>query len=412
MASIHELRDERGRITAEQRAMYEKARAEGRDLNAEEQATDAKLEARFEIATKELEREQRLRERERELAARDIAEQRGADKEGDGKEFRYWKNPDATDKRTSFNRYLIKGPHALSAEEFRALSVGSDTEGGYIVAPQVLARELIKAVDDDTSALTVCKTYPRPRGASLGGPSIDSDPDDADWTTELATGSEDSSMAFGKRALEPHPLAKRIKVSRKLLGVAELNPESIVIERLAYKAAITVEKAFMTGNGNGRALGLFTASNDGITTDRDVSEGNTDTNITGDGLINAVFSLKEGHARNATWIFHRDTVKRIRKLKDGEGQYLWQMGLAGGRPDTILDRPYLMSEYAPNTFTSGQYVGILGDLRRFWWAIALDFQVQRLTELYAEANQVGYIARMELDGMPVLAEAFARVKLG
>jgi len=73
--------------------------------------------------------------------------------------------------------------------------------------------------------------------------------------------------------------------------------------------------------------------------------------------------------------------------------------------------PISMSEYAPSTLTTGLYVGILGDFSNYWIADALDMQVQRLVELYAEANQVGFIGRLETDGMPVLEEAFSRVKL-
>jgi HK97 family phage major capsid protein len=70
-----------------------------------------------------------------------------------------------------------------------------------------------------------------------------------------------------------------------------------------------------------------------------------------------------------------------------------------------------MSEYVPNTFSSGNYVGVIGDFSYFWIAEALDMRVQRLVELYAETNQTGYIGRMEVDGMPVLEEAFTRVTL-
>src|SRR5690606_24459902 len=103
--------------------------------------------------------------------------------------------------------------------------------------------------------------------------------------------------------------------------------------------------------------GLFVASNDGIPTSRDVVGSNTTTAIKADTLIDALYSLKEAYQRNARWIFHRDVVKAIRKLKDGEGQYLWAPGIAGGEPDTILSRPFSMSEYAPNTMTAGQYIG-------------------------------------------------------
>jgi HK97 family phage major capsid protein len=98
---------------------------------------------------------------------------------------------------------------------------------------------------------------------------------------------------------------------------------------------------------------------------------------------------------------------------------LWAPGVAGARvgdvsaglPDTILDAPYYISEYVPNTFTTGLYVGIIGDMSFYWIADALSLQIQRLVELYAESNQIGLIGRLETDGLPVLEEAFARVTL-
>ena len=107
-----------------------------------------------------------------------------------------------------------------------------------------------------------------------------------------------------------------------------------------------------------------------------------------------------------------DVLAVVSKLKDGEGQYLWRQSVLDGEPDRLLGRPVMMSEYAPNTLTTGLYVGILGDFSNYWIADALDMQIQRLVELYAETNQIGFIGRLETDGMPTLAEAFVRVKLG
>ena len=70
-----------------------------------------------------------------------------------------------------------------------------------------------------------------------------------------------------------------------------------------------------------------------------------------------------------------------------------------------------MSEYAPNTFTSALYVGIIGDFSNYWIADAIDLEIQRLVELYAETNQTGIIGRASADGAPVLEEAFVRVAL-
>jgi len=311
----------------------------------------------------------------------------------------------------AFRSFLVNGRGSLTGEELRALQVDSPTAGGYLVAPQEFTAELIKAIDDQTFIRQLATVLPVTAAESLGAASLDADPADATWTSELGTGSEDSTMAFGKRELKPYPLGKRIKVSRRLLRLASA-AEGIVRDRMAYKFGITLEKAAMTGSGAGQPLGVFTASNDGIPTSRDVATGNAATYPTLDGLIEAKYALKGGYWQRAAWIFHRDIVKLIAKLKDGEGRPALELASTPGMPDRLLGLPLYVSEYAPNTATSALYVGIVGDFSYYWLAEALQFELQRLDELYAESNQVGFIGRLEADGMPVLAEAFARVKLG
>jgi len=300
---------------------------------------------------------------------------------------------------------------ALSPVERRALQADQDIMGGYTVQPEQFVPRLLQAVDDALFIRGLATVMRLENADSLGIPSLDTDPDDADWTVELGTGNEDSAMRFGKRELKPHPLAKRIKVSKTLLRRSVLPIENIVLERLAYKTGVTEEKAFLTGSGALQPLGVFTASADGVPTSRDVSTGNTTTSIAADGLIEAKYFLKAQYWPRAVWMFHRDAVKQIAKLKDGDGQYIWQPGLQAGQPDRLLSFPMRVSEFAPNTFTTGLYVGILGDFAQYWIADALSMELQRLVELYAETNQTGFILRKETDGMPVLSEAFVRVKL-
>ena len=123
---------------------------------------------------------------------------------------------------------------------------------------------------------------------------------------------------------------------------------------------------------------------------------------------NEVRSVRRARAR---WMGHRDFFKQVAKLKDGDGQYLWRESVRVGEPDRLLGLPTGMSEYAPNTFTTGQYVAALGDFSQYWIADSMGMEMQRLTELYAETNQVGLIGRLDTDGQPVLGEAFVRVKL-
>lgn len=408
------LREERARIVTEMRAITDKASAEKRDLTTEEAAQHERLYNEADAKRANIQAEERQLEMARqdaEAAAAEAEQRARAARErgetvdtGESEEVRALK-------RKAFRSFLMHGGRSLSSEEARALAVTPDSSGGFLLAPAEFVDTLIKTMDNQVFMRGLANVVRVASSNGLGAPSLDNDPADADWTTELATGSEDSTMSFGRRELKPHPVAKRIKVSKPLLRMAAMPVEQIVMARLAYKFGVTQEKAYLTGDGNNKPLGVFTASNDGISTSRDVSTGNTTTSITFDGLQEAKWSLKVGYWNRANWLFHRDAGKQISKLKDGDGQYIWRESVRAGEPDTLLGRPYLVSEYAPNTFTTGLYVGLLGDFSNYWIADCLDMQVQTLMELYAETNQVGYIGRYEGDGMPVLEEAFARVKL-
>jgi HK97 family phage major capsid protein len=260
----------------------------------------------------------------------------------------------------AFNGFLKEGfgsdEYKTASAELKTLQADLDTSGGYLTAPQQFMTQLLKNVDDFVVMRRLGRVIPIGRAESLGVPTLDTDMNDADWTTELATGNQDDATRFGKRELRPHPFAKRVKVSNTLLRVSLLDPEAHVRERMAYKFGLTQEKGYLTGDGQSKPLGVFTADPNGVPTSRDVVCGST-TAITADGIIDVKHTLKPQYWAAANWLFHRDAVRNIRKLKDGNGQYLWQPGLQANIPNTILDSPYVMSEFAPNTFTTGQYVG-------------------------------------------------------
>jgi HK97 family phage major capsid protein len=181
------------------------------------------------------------------------------------------------------------------------------------------------------------------------------------------------------------------------------------MQRLAYKFGVHWEKQMMLGNGVQSPMGLFTPSAQGIPTSRDVNTYNTQTGPTFDGLKAAKYSLREMYMNKASWIFHRTIMEYISILKDGNGRYLLQDSTEEGEPDMLLGRPVRLSEYAPNTNTTGQYVGIFGDFSYVWTAIAYDMEVVPLFETSFKTNQVEYVARQSLDARPVMPEAFARI---
>ena len=408
-------RDRRGQIVHDQRAIL--AASLTPDLSVED-------EARFGALTDEDERLIKAIEREESVASRDASlstpitpptrpEPRDDAATGDSAERA---RPRSTEiYRKAFKRFLMTGDQrGLQSVESRATADGlqadSDTAGGFTYPDEQFVNTLIKFVDNAVIVRQKATVQRVTNADALGAPSLDADPEDGDWTQELTSVDLDTQMEFGKRELRPHELTKGIKVSRKLLARSVMDIDNLVAQRLSYKLAVTQETAFMTGNGVNRPLGLFTASADGIPTSRDTTAAAT-TSWTADNLMDTLYSCKAQYQGTGEWIMHRLTIRNTRKLKDGNGQYIWQPGLTGGQPDSLLTRPVNASEYAPSTFTTGLYVALFGDLSFYWIADAEDISIQRLMELYALTNQVGFIARSATDGMPVLSEAFARLIL-
>lgn len=414
MKDLKELRRKRGALVQQMRGILDKAETEKRDLTAEERQEYERLDGEQTRAGEEITREERQQELEREALRRTVEPNR-PDPENRGQDNPPENRNDSRatrEYRDAWARWAIGGFGAVTVDERRALQADVDTAGGFTRPPTQFVADLIKALDNEVFIRGLATVSQVTQADGVGRPEIKTDPDDADWTAEITSAAEDSSMDFGKREIHPHPLSKLLKVSRKLIRVSAVGIEQLVRDRLAYKLAVPEEKGFLTGSGAGQPLGVFTASADGISTSRDVSDGNTATSIGADGLINAKYTLKSPYWPRSRWVFHRDAVKQVQKLKDGNGQYIWQPGLSSGAPDRILDVPFLVSEYAPNTFTTDLYVGIIGDFKNYWIVEAMGaMEIQRLDELYARTNQVGFIARAEVDGAPVLEEAFVRVKL-
>jgi len=426
---ILELKEQRAKLIADARAVIEQAEKENRALSAEEDGQFKRMLADAGALKDRIESLENLQLQEAEVnqvgQRRSDANIPGA-KPGERNEQpieieirgRKYKinggTPDYQRSTPQYNenhaRWIRTGMTGIDPET-RALMASGAEEGGYTIAPQQFVANLLKFVDDQVQIRQKATVWTMTSAESMGVPTLAADPDDADWTTELATGSEDSAMSFGKREMRPHPLAKRIKISNKLLRVSALPIEQLVNQRLGYKFAVSEEKAFLTAEGNQRPLGAFVASNDGVPTSRDVVTG-SQTTVLADCLRTALYSLKPQYRLKSDWMFHRTTVAVISKLKDGNGQYMWQPGIVAGQPDTILGRPVMESEYCPSTLTNGLYCGMLADWSFYWIVEALSMQMQRLGELYAETNQTGFIGRMELDGAPVMAEAFVRLKCG
>lgn len=314
--------------------------------------------------------------------------------------------------KNAFGHYL-RGTMPGDGEEYLGLMVGRDTKGGYL-APTTFVAELLKFLDDMVFMRSLATVLPPLSSAvSLGVPTWETDPGDADWTAEIPASdlTEDDTATLGKREFTPHLLTKAVRLGNKLMRASVLNVEQLLIERLGYKFGVTEEKAYLTGSGVGRPLGVYTASALGLPTSRDITAASS-TTVVADDLIKCTMNLKEQYRSRSTWIFSRTLLQQLWLLKDSQNRPLWNPDLRTGVPDTIAGRPYVISEYNPATFTTGLYVAALGDWKAgYWIADAMDMEVQRINELHAYRNQTGFIARKETDGSVVMAEALTRLKL-
>ena len=410
--ATHEWRQDRHKLILACRALLDKADTEKRPLSPEERANYDKAWSDAEAMRTRIEDQERRNDLEREeIAAKNSqeAEKRQTETKTETAVV-YNERRASPEYRTAFNKVMFGEERSLTVEE-RALVAGEQVKGGYLYAPEQFVAELIQNVTDATMIRGISRQFSVPNADAMSAPVIANRMAAAAWTSELGNPSTDSTLDFGKKRWTPHPLAKEILVSNTLLQKAS-QAEGIVRSELGRIVAEANENGFLTGTGVQSPLGLFVASDDGISTDRDVSTSNSSTSPTVDGLKNAKFTLKQAYWANARWVMNKECGLKIALLKDGNGRYLWQDSIVQGEPDRLLNFPVVFSEFAPHVFTASQYVAILGDFSQYWIVDALDMTIARATELYIRSNQTWFGVRMATDGGPAKEEAFVRVKLG
>lgn len=283
-----------------------------------------------------------------------------------------------------------------------ALQVGTDSEGGYLV-PDEFEQTIIDGLKENNIMRGISRIIQTSSGdrkipvvASHGT---------AAWTDEEALITE-SDDTFSQVTLSAYKITTMIKISNELLNDSVFNMETYIANELSRRLGTTEEEAFLVGNGTNRPTGIFASSGGGEVGATAASA----TAITFDEIYDLYYSLKGAYRRNATWIMNDTTVKAIRKLKDGNGQYLWQP--AGmGTPDTLLNVPILTSSYVPE-ISSGNTPIAFGDFSYYWIADRQGHTLQRLNELYAANGQTGFIAKERVDGKLVLPEAVKILKMG
>src|SRR5574344_1711957 len=280
------------------------------------------------------------------------------------------------------------------------LSEGVDANGGYLV-PEEFERQIVDALKEENVMRKLCKiiTTANERKIPIAGThSV------AAWTAENAAYTE-SNPTFEQKTIDAYKLTDLIKVSIELLDDSAFPLEPYIAQEFARAFGIAEEEAFCVGDGSGKPTGLFTANGGavGVTT-----AGGTA--ITADEVISLVYSLKSPYRRNAKFLLNDATVAMLRKLKDGNGAYLWQPSVQAGQPDKLLGYDLYTSPYVP-TVAAGAYAIAFGDFNNYWIADRTGRTVQRLNELYSTNGQVGVVATERVDGKIILPEGIQLLKM-
>ena len=290
----------------------------------------------------------------------------------------------------------------MTPEMSNALQIGTDSEGGFLV-PDEYETTLVEALEEENIFRKLAHVISTSSGdrkipvvASKGS---------ASWVDEEGT-IPDSDDAFSQVSIGAYKLGTLIKVSNELLNDNVFNLESYISKEFARRIGAKEEDAFFNGNGTGKPVGIFNATGGaevGVTAA-------SATAITADEIIDLFYSLKAPYRKKAVWILNDATIKTIRKLKDNNGNYLWQPALTAGIPDTILGRPVYTSSYVP-TIAAGAKTIAFGDFSYYWIADRAGRNFKKLSELYAANDQTGFVATQRVDGKLILPEAIKVLKM-
>ena len=277
-----------------------------------------------------------------------------------------------------------------------ALQIGSDAEGGYLT-PDEFEHTLVEALEEEDIFRGLANTIQTSSGdrkipvvATKG---------DASWVDEEGAIPE-SDDSFKQVTLSAYKLATMIKISEELLNDSAFDLESYVAKEFGRRIGTKEEEALFVGDGTGKPTGILDATGGG-------QLGKTTSGaaaISFDEIMDLFYSLKSPYRKNATFLMNDSTVKAIRKLKDGAGQYIWQPSMVAGTPDTILNRPVLTSAYMPE-ISAGNKTVAFGDFKYYWIADRQGRSFKRLNELFAVTGQIGFVATQRLDGKLILPEA-------
>lgn len=305
----------------------------------------------------------------------------------------------------AFWNFGRKGMNGISAEEKATMIVGDDTTGGYLAPPEFV-QEIIKGVLELNPMRglarvrsTSSRLVMQPSRTSVG---------QVFWTGAETASYQETGPRYGMEKIPVHEASAVTPVSNQDLEDSAFDLEGELRNDMVEQFAVAEGTSFISGDGVSQPEGFLTHP--------DIVEVNSGAAAlpTADGLIDMYYSLPEVYASTATWIMKRATVAIVRKLKDtgtGSDMYVWQPGIAGTAPSTILGAPYVEAPGMP-TVAANAFPIALGAWNK-GYLIVDRLAIGLLRDEFTQAKKgvVEFIARKRVGGQVVLAEAILKQKM-
>lgn len=305
-----------------------------------------------------------------------------------------------TPEMKAFNSLLRKG--VLNPEEAKSLSVDSDPDGGYLVPPQTSSL-IIEKLIEISPIRDLAEVVTLSLGDTLKMPAEDSQEFEGGWVSERGSRAETTTAQLRMKSIVAHEMYANPPVTQQLLDDSAFNVEQWLASRVARTLAKTEGLAFVSGDGVGKPEGILTSA------DVTAVAGGAASDLTADGIKDLVYALPEYYTQNATFLCKRATLGKIRKLKDGQGNYLWQPGLQVGQPGTIEGFKYREAIDMPAVDTN-TYPIVFGDFRAAYKIV--DRQgIRVLRDPYTNKPFVLFYTTKRTGGLVVLGEALRKLKI-
>jgi HK97 family phage major capsid protein len=389
---MEKLQAKKNQLVTAAKRLLKNAEAEKRGLTQQEEEDYNELDRRIDMINLELE--------ERKL--NNMKEHRGVTKPMPNTNSVNTKIHATEAYRNAFWNAIRQGNGAvLDTEEVRmlrearALSVGTLTAGGYTV-PESMENQLVEKLEEQNVMRQLGRVI-RVQGGDRKIPVV-ADSGTATWLTEGQAYVE-SDVVYDSVTLSGYKMGRVIQISEELLQDSIIDMEEHVISEFAKSFGKLEEEAFINGDGVNKPTGILNDATLGKTG----AAGQT-TSVTAEDLIDLFHALPRPYRSNAVWLMHDSTAKAIRKLKDNDGQYLWQPGLQAGVPDLLLGRPVYYSPYMPQMAASAKSI-LFFDPSYYWIADRAGRTMDRLNELYRANGRIGIIGNQRVDGKLILPEA-------